>query len=164
MADVRIRWRGVARAAAIVVVGLIALRLLPALLRAPEPPPLGADVGLPKAKPATSEPVRAVVKPEAEPEQPAAAQAQKRRNPQPTRRKVRVVADGPASTAKIGSQETRRRRPRTNRRQAAKPTPAAGVPEYVPPPPTEPTPAPLPEVAPTDPSAPGDGSEEFAPH
>ena len=49
---VRIRWRGVARVAAIVVVALLALRLLPGLLRAPEPPPLGADVGLPKAKPA----------------------------------------------------------------------------------------------------------------
>ena len=51
MAGVRIRWRGVARVAAVVLVALIALRLLPGLLRAPEPPPLGADVGLPRATP-----------------------------------------------------------------------------------------------------------------
>jgi hypothetical protein len=44
MAGVRIRWRGVARAAAVVVVVLLGARLVPELLRAPEPPPLGADV------------------------------------------------------------------------------------------------------------------------
>jgi hypothetical protein len=177
MAGVRIRWRGVARAAAIVVVGLIALRLLPGLLRAPEPPPLAADVGLPRAKPAASEsePVRAVVK--REPEQPRRRPKRQRRKskPRPTKpkRMVRTVADEPASKAVIGTRRTRRRHPHRKARRhqqqaAAPPAPVesapAAVPEYVPPPPSEPAQVPLPEPPPTPPAAPGDGSEEFAPH
>jgi hypothetical protein len=166
MAGVRIRWRGVARAAAIVVVGLIALRLAPSLLRAPEPPPLGRDVGLPKAKPA-SKPVRVVRKP---------------------RPKVhrRDVPDAPAAKATIGTRTRHRRKfhqqhpnpsPRAHERVAKmKPSPAPEpapepvesapppAPEYVPPPPPEPVPAPIPKPTPAPASVPGDGSQEFAPH
>jgi hypothetical protein len=149
MAGVRIRWRGVARVAAIVAVGLIALRLLPGLLRAPEPPPLGADVGLPQV-----EPVRA----EAEPRTPI----RHRRKPRPGP-KLEVVPDQPASKAKIGTKPKRRRPPHRHHDKKPEPAPPA-VPEYVPPPAPEPAPAPLPEPAPAPPSAPGDGSEEFAPH
>jgi hypothetical protein len=162
MAGVRIRWRGVARAAAIVVVGLIALRLLPGLLRAPEPPPLGADVGLPQAKP-----VRAAAK--REPKPPRQRPKRHRQKPKP-RQKVRVVPDRPASKAVIGTEPKRRRPPNRHHGKTPRPRPAPvesappAVPEYVPPPPPEPTPAPVPEPAPTPPPAPGDGSEEFAPH
>jgi hypothetical protein len=153
MAGVRIRWRGVARVAAIVVVGLIALRLLPGLLRAPEPPPLGADVGLPQAKP-----VRVVAK--REPRQ-RPKRHRRKSKPRPTkpRPKVRVVPDRPAAKAVIGARK-RHRRPPPPPAESAPPA----VPEYVPPPPPEPPPAPVPEPAPTPPPAPGDGSEEFAPH
>jgi DNA polymerase III subunit gamma/tau len=162
MGGVRIRWRGVARAAAIVVVGLIVLRLLPELLRAPQPPPLGADVGLPQARPARVVAKREPKRPQRKPQPPRGP----KRHPheRQARRKVQAVPDPPASNAVIGT----RRRHRPDRR---KPSPAAPVestpspvPEYVPPPTPEPLPTPLPEPAPTPPSAPGDGSEEFAPH
>jgi hypothetical protein len=172
MAGVRIRWSGVARVAAVVVVGLIALRLLPGLLRAPEPPPLAADVGLPKAEPVKSEPVRAIM---------PAPTERRRRKPKPRREvpaladpKVRIAADEPASTARIGTGERRHRRPhrqapahhakavRVSRERVE--STAATVPEYVPPAPPEPAPEVLPAPPPRTDSTPGDGSEEFAPH
>ena len=179
----RIRWRRVARVAAIIVVGLIALRVVPGLLRAPEPPPLGADVGLPKAKTAPAEPVRAVTKEPARRRGKAApsrdVRKSRRKQPAP------VVTDAPAATAVIGSrQRNRDRRPRgrpphRRRRGDSAPAPPESpaeaasapvesspppAPEYVPPPVAEPSPAPVPEPAPEPPSTPGDGSEEFAPH
>jgi hypothetical protein len=164
MAGVRIRWRGVARVAALVVVGLVVLRLLPGLLRAPEPPPLAADVGLPQAKP-----VRVVEQPRP---------PHRRRIPERPRPDPRPVPDGPAATAVIGTRHKRRIRRTAGHhslRQGAVeskpvPEPKATVesippplPERVPPPP-EPVAEPLPEPAPAPPTTPGDGSEEFAPH
>ncbi len=161
----RIRWRGVGRAAAIVVVALIGMRLLPDLLRAPEPPPLGADVGLPKAKPAAAS--RPVVPEPTKPGAPAPKHPSKRR-PTPV-----AVPDAPASTARIG---TRTRRPKHRRRvphrvkekrsPPPEPTPESTpppAPEYVPPPAAEAAPEPVPEPPPDPPSTPGDGSQEFAP-
>src|SRR3954451_10335951 len=61
MRRVRVRWTSAAKAAAIAVAALVALQALPALLKPPEPPPLAADVGLPKVVPqeqAPQEPVR----------------------------------------------------------------------------------------------------------
>ena len=49
MGAVRIRWRSAARVLAVAGGCLLALRVLPGLLEAPEPPPLGDDVGLPRA-------------------------------------------------------------------------------------------------------------------
>ncbi|MFT3864744.1 MAG: hypothetical protein QM729_10770 [Solirubrobacterales bacterium] len=147
----RIRWRGVARVAAVVVVALVGVRLLPGLLQAPEPPPLGADVGLPKAKPAV-----VAKKPKARP-----------------RPKTRKVADAPASTARIGARTRRRpssRRRGSARRRISKRTPeqeepgTTPVPEHVAPAVPEAAPEPLPEAPPAPPSEPGDGSQEFAPH
>lgn len=140
MASVRIRWRGVARVAAIVLVGLIALRLLPGLLRTPEPPPLAADVGLPQAKPVT------------------AARRHARRS------RTRPARDAPASVAVIGTHHKHRvekpvKPPPPPPDSVAESTPPP-VPEYVPPPSPEASPEP-PQDAPT---TPGDGSEEFAPH
>src|ERR1700760_1821418 len=140
MRGVRIRWRGVARVAAIVLVAMLGVRLLPGLLRAPEPPPLGADVGLPKAKP-----VRVARKPE--------------RTPHPPK----SIPDAPAATAKIGTRIRHRPKPRPPKpKSKPKPSPP---PEPTPPPAPEyvPTPAPqaIPQPVPEPPSTPGDGSQEF---
>jgi len=155
MAGVRIRWGGVARVAAIVVVALLGVRLLPDLLRAPEPPPLRADVGLPKA---VAQPV--VERPRTKPK------------PRPEA-KTRKVSDTPASTAMIESHTRRKPEPpprRHHRHPAPKTTPeqeeaaSPPAPECAPPPAPEAAPEPLPEPPPEPSSAPGDGSEEFAPH
>ncbi|MBS1887371.1 MAG: hypothetical protein JSU06_09300 [Actinobacteria bacterium] len=151
MDGVRIRWRGVARAAAIVAVAAVALRLLPGLVRAPEPPPLGADVGLPRTV------RREAVQVERVPAPVTAKRAPRPRREKPKARRRAVVQDAPAATATIGSR-ARRRRPK------AVESPPPRVPEYVPPPPPEPPPTPLPEPPPAPPSVPGDGSEEFTPH
>jgi len=149
----------VARVAAIVLVALIALRLLPALLHAPEPPPVPANVGLPKGKPSAARPTR--TKP-----------------PRPHRRPLH---DAPAATAKIGTgtRHHRKRPPRSHparpHRSPRPPPTSEGVeptsppatelsPPPAPEPVPEPVPAPLPEPPPAPPSVPGDGSQEFAPH
>jgi hypothetical protein len=138
----------VAKVAAAAAVGLIVISLLPGLLRAPEPPPLGADVGLPKATPTAPAP-----------------------HPRPPqRRRRKVVADAPASTAVIGTRTRHPRRHRppspTVRKPAARrrePSPET-VPEYAPPPAPEPAPEPVYEPPPSPPTTPDDGSQEFAPH
>jgi hypothetical protein len=163
MAGVRIRWRGVARVAAIVVVGLVVLRLLPGLLRAPEPPPLAADVGLPKA--VEPEPVEV----EPTPVEPAAKRRPRRHRERPHQKaRPRVAPDAPASTAVIGTHHRHRKaqkstRPRPHQGIALE-SPAPPAPEYVAEPPPEPTLEPPPAVVPAPPPPPGDGSEEFAPH
>jgi hypothetical protein len=167
---VRIRWRGVARVAAIFVVGLIALSVVPRLLRAPGPPPLGRDVGLPKA--AVGRPVRVIREPS-----PPRRRKPRRRNK--SRARHHAVPDAPAATAKIGTRTRRHHARRSHRSSSASepthfPGPEPGpepvesapppAPEYVAPAPPEPAPTPLPEPPPTPESVPGDGSEEFAPH
>ncbi|MBS1845057.1 MAG: hypothetical protein JST53_11625 [Actinobacteria bacterium] len=172
----RIRWRGVARVAAIAVVGLVALRLVPALLHAPEPPPIPANVGLPRAKPAAREPEP----PLRVPKPPV--------RPKPTKPHRHPVPDEPAARAKIGTRTRQHRRHRTRDRSEPRtarhhrltppkpvdssPNPVEPAPppapEYVPPPAAEPepeaVPTPLPEAPPAPRSVPGDGSQEFAPH
>jgi hypothetical protein len=165
MAGVRIRWRGVARVAAILVVGLVALRLLPGFLQAPEPPPLAADVGLPKATPVTEVPRGGAAEPEADvPRRRAVAHPREgRRRSRPQKSHPRPVRDAPASSAVIGSNREHRVRkvakppPRSEPKPESTPPP---VPEYVPPL----IPEPIPEPASAPSSAPGDGSQEFAPH
>lgn len=153
MGGIRIRWRGVARAAAIVLVALIAVRLLPGFLRAPEPPPLGADVGLPKAAPVTD-----VARPRG-----GAAKRPRRHRSHKSHR--RSVPDALASTAVIGSKRRHRvaPKPRPDPEKVVESAPSP-PPEYVPPPAPEPVPEPLPEPPPAPRSTPDDGSEEFAPH
>jgi hypothetical protein len=166
VAGVRIRWRGVARAAAIIVVGLVVLRAVPSLLRTPEPPPVPANVGLPKAMPAGG-PVRAV----------RAGPRKARPRPGAKEPRRRSVPDAPAATARVGTESRRHRtpdhgpRPARDRRSApSKPTlepieyTPPPAPEHVPPPAPEPIPTPLPEPPSAPESVPGDGSQEFAPH
>lgn len=152
MAGIRIRWRGVARVAAIVLVAVIGLRLLPGLLRAPEPPPLGADVGLPQAAP--------------EPEEPRPV---KHRRSRSQKSRLRPVPDAPAAEAVIGIRRRHRIAKRAREHPARRqPDNAESLPppspEYVPPPAPEPIAEPLPEPPPAPRFTPGDGSEEFAPH
>ena len=157
MAGVRIRWRGVARVAAILVVGLVAVRLLPGFLRAPEPPPLAADVGLPKATPVTEVPERPAA------DRPATRPPKQRRRSHPRKSRARPAQDAPASKAVIGSKRRHRvgrvAKPPSRPEPAPEPSPPP-VPEYVPPAASEP----LPEPPPAPSSTPGDGSQEFAPH
>jgi hypothetical protein len=146
MGGIRIRWRGVGKVAAIAVAAVVGLSLLPGLLRAPEPPPLGADVGLPQVTPTPEEPVRPATRP--------------RKHRQKSR--PRPVPDAPASKAIIGSRHRHRimkKRHVSHHESTAEPTP-----EYVPSPAPEPIAEPLPAPPPAPRSTPGDGSEEFAPH
>jgi hypothetical protein len=153
MAEVRIRWRGVAKVAAIALVGLLGVRLLPTFLRAPEPPPLSADVGLPKAAPVTDVP------------RPAADPRKRRQRPHRRRSRPRKVRDAPAAKAVIGSKRRHRvaAEPARDAKSATEPTPPP-APRYVPPSVPEAIPELPPEPSAPLPSTPGDGSQEFAPH
>jgi hypothetical protein len=136
MGRVRVRWSTVAKVVLGAIIALLALQLLPALLKPPEPPPLAADVGLPKVV------VEPVVKP-------VPAAAPKRHVPlrlqrEPRRRK-RLPAPSPA--------------PVGNPKPAPNPLPPAPAPMPVPAPSPVPAPAPVPEPPPP----PDDGSVEFAP-
>ncbi|HEX4304609.1 MAG TPA: hypothetical protein VHZ54_01100 [Solirubrobacterales bacterium] len=163
----RIRWRGVARVAAIVAVGLIALSFVPSLLRGPEPPPLGRDVGLPSAKPAASRSVHVM-------HEPSPRRRGKPRHRKKSRVHHRAVPDAPAAAARIGTRTHRRREHRSAPPKSSpdltepapepvEPAPPA-APEYVPPAAPEPAPTPVPEPPSEPRSVPGDGSQEFAPH
>jgi hypothetical protein len=171
MAGLRIRWRGVARVAAILVVGLLVLRLLPGFLRAPEPPPLAADVGLPQVKPVTEPPRGGAAQPMTDVSgrravgraRAAVRPRKQRRRSRSQKSRPRPVRDAPASRAVIGSK--RKHRVRTVAKPPSRPGPKPEstpppVPEYIPPV----APEPLPEPSPATSSTPGDGSQEFAPH
>jgi len=154
----RVRWRAVAKGAAIALGGLLAVQLAPKLLKPPEPPPVPADVGLPHVavKPAQPRPgLGRVVSGGGVPRraEPSEGKAPKRRAHRPfARRRSQPKRDSP----------TRRQDPPA-RRPAPEPSPASpsvSVPAPVP----EPTPAPAPAPAPPAPAVPDDGSIEFAPH
>src|SRR4051794_6230582 len=50
MGNLRVRWPAVARRLGAGLAVLLALQTLPSLLRPPSPPPLAADVGLPRPR------------------------------------------------------------------------------------------------------------------
>jgi hypothetical protein len=165
MGDVRIRWRGVAKVAAIALVGLLAVRLLPSLLRAPEPPPVAADVGLPKATPVTDVPRPAGTTRATDVPRPARHPRKRRRPSRQRRSRPHKVRDAPAAKAVIGSKRRHRvaARPAHDLQKVTESTPPP-APRYVPPPIPEAAPERLPEPSPAPRSTPGDGSQEFAPH
>jgi hypothetical protein len=169
MGGIRIRWRGVAKVAAIAFVGLLAVRLAPGFLRAPEPPPLAADVGLPKAAPVTDVPREGATQPVTDGQgrrtesRPATGPRKRRRRSHPPKSRPHPVRDAPASEAVIGSRHRHRVAAKPDREKAAESTPPP-APEYVPPVLPEAAPEPLPEPSPPPPATPGDGSQEFAPH
>jgi hypothetical protein len=151
MGGVRVRWRSVGKVAALAAGGLIALQALPGLLRAPEPPPLAADVGLPRPLPGE---VREEIDLRAGPADPARGGAVIRERVGP----ARVVRRSPPKA-----------RPVLRPEPASISTPPPAPPSApAPAPAASPAPPPQPEaVSPAPPPAappPSDGSVEFAPH
>lgn len=155
MGGIRIRWKSLAKVAAALVAAAVALQLLPGLLKAPEPPPLGADVGLPRVAD-RGEGLR------------VERRAERRRAP-----RSRANGRGDIAHAVIGTR-THRRPARRQRHAHPTPKPPASPPRFhpepasastpAPEPPTPeppPPPSPPPTPAPTQPAS--DGSMEFAP-
>jgi len=130
--------------AAIAIVVLLALQALPGLMRPPAPPPLDADVGLPRATPHDAEPELHQILAPKQPKLDA------------VRRRGQSVS---AATAVISSKP---RRPRRKHRQP----PSVALPAPEPPPAPAPTYSPPAALTPPPPAPTpaGDGSEEFAPH
>jgi len=126
---------------------LFALQALPHLLRPPEPPPLAADVGLPRvisaAEPSGSGPHR-----------PPLPEPRIKRSP---------VRSGVGPAEVVIASEPRPKRHRRPRAVAVPAPPAPPVAATAEPPPA-PTPVPPPPPAPGPSAPPSDGSEEFAPH
>jgi hypothetical protein len=152
MSGIRVRWRALGKGAAVAAVGLIALQLLPGLLRPPEAPPLASDVGLPRPDPLDANQVSRL----------AGRQVDSHREGEGGRGRLgraRVAARPMRPSPRV-------RAPARPPRPAPPPLPgAAPVPAVAPAPPAPP-PAPEPPVAaaPAPPPPPGDGSLEFAPH
>ncbi len=164
MGGVRIRWKVLGKVAMVGVAGLVALQLLPPLLKPPEPPPLAADVGLPPigvrpgSEPAPGEARQVGTDP------PGALRPRERRLAAPRSLKM---------PGKPTQPRRRERRPRHKPRDQQRPTSPAPVPAPVvrapgpspapsPEPAASPAPTPAPEPAPAP--APEDGSLEFTPH
>lgn len=106
---------------AIAVAGLALLQVLPGLLRAPEPPPLAADVGLPRVK---------------------VAPAAKPTPPHRHRRKRLLPALAPGVISSAPRRQRVARPPRTPPPPVPAEPPPAPPPEAPPPPPSEPLPPP----------------------
>ena len=151
MTGLRIRWSIAGRVVLIAVIGLLAL----SLLRPPAPPPVPADVGLPKV--AVTQPQREAVRPQAM-----------------TDPNLGRVVSGGDDRLRAEASEGRARAHSPNRpsaRRSAQPKPSASTRRQDPPatapvplPEPPPPPVPPPEPPPKPPSPPDDGSMEFAPH
>jgi hypothetical protein len=142
MGAVRVRWSTLAKWVGAGLAALLAAQALPPLLRPPAPPPLAADVGLPR--------VRA-----AEPATPAALAAR--------------VSPARALPARHRPDRHGRRRPTGRERRTEPEAHAVGEDQVIIAPAVEPaTPPPPPAVTPAPPPAPppppADGSVEFMPH
>jgi hypothetical protein len=126
------------KGAVLAVGALLALQVLPSLLKAPQAPPLAPDVGLPREAVATR------------------ASAQRPRVRAPLRQPRRPEAP---PTVKDMAQAVR------TKQEATPPPVPPPSPPPVPPAPPEPTPVPPPAPPPPEPAPPAnDGSVEFAPH
>src|SRR6476659_744087 len=142
----RVRWELVAKGAAVVVAGLVALQLVPALLKPPAPEPLPADVGLSRVAASPLE------LPERRPQRPlgrVVSGGGVSRRAEPSEGEAHP-AEGSRPSARRRSQPKRGTPTRRQDPPAEAPAPDA--------PPTEPAPEPPP------PAPPDDGSMEFAPH
>src|SRR6188472_652488 len=144
--SLRIRW---SQAGAVILVGalvLLALRVAPSLLRAPEPPPVPADVGLPRIEAAPVKPIE-ITQPKRVPPHPEHVHRRRKRkhhaHHQPKQKnKERLVPTPPPV-------------PPPTPEAPEEPASSAPPPEASPPSVATPTPEPAP---------PDDGSSEFAPH
>jgi hypothetical protein len=180
MGGVRIRWRGLGKVVLVLVGGLLALQVLPSLLKPPAPPPIAADVGLPQVE---------VQQPEEGSPQPSDSSrpfSTRHPEPRPIERRHHPKAGRRGQLSVKVSSKPRRKRHRPHRElpesrssapaSAGAPAHPAGSPPVPSPPPapepSSPPPTPLPAPAPSpippppsEPSPPAnDGSEEFAPH
>jgi hypothetical protein len=163
----RIRWLAAAKGAAVAIGGLLALAALHAVLK-PVPPPLPADVGLPRAAD-PSWPPTVVRRPPAA-ASPGRKGARKPREPQPQ-------ASGWRALRRIANERGSTRGPRAPGRSGRRPegrpqiSPSRQEPSVPRPPPVPtPDPAPSPDAPPlppppatASPEPPNDGSIEFAP-
>lgn len=162
MVKLRVRWQSAVRLGALVASGCLALAAGPALFRAPDPPPLARDIGLPRVVRAPDErsgaPPFAFNDAIASPPIPGRQPRSRHHDPgthrhgRPTRK---PAADAAADGTPPGSPAPKVSAPPL----PPTPTPA---PTYIPATP-QPPPAASPAPAPAPPPA-GDGSEEFAPH
>jgi hypothetical protein len=151
----RIRWSSLGRPIAAALAMIVAIALLPGLLAAPEPPPLPADIGLPRGSAAVNLDAsrRPLLRSAPDPGRPRVdrrpGERLGRRAPERDRDRPEPPPDTPAPAA----------------RAAGAPAPAAPpapVPEPIPPPPPQPAvslpppPPPAPVAAPTAAPAPED--------
>lgn len=169
MRGVRIQWRAAGKGGAAILVAVLALVTGPKLLEAPAPPPLAADVGLPRRRPAATLPIAPVAGPAVGPgravtvggvrrRSAAAARGGERRNGRPTSRPRKMAGRRPRPTGAAQAQPAPLPPPPVEIEAAPEPAPAATSPATV---------APQPRRGPPEPAASArydDGSVEFAPH
>jgi len=153
----------VAKVAGLALAGLVAVAVVPGMLRAPEPPPLGRDVGLPRAGDGAFR-TRAMQK--APKQRGRGHERPPRRHHERARRRHRP-ANRRSNGAFLSPGEKKAPKPERRRPARVEPTPEpAPAPEPAPPPSPEPVaspPPPTPSPPPPGPQ-PEDGSAEFAPH
>jgi hypothetical protein len=164
---VRIRWSQALLALFAAVGILLALRAAPSLLTPPAPPPLPADVGLPRGEASARGLAGAVDASRAEP---GSGRRIVRDRPRLGRvvsgggdRRRAEAAEGRASKRQAqgpGARSSAQHKPTTPTRRQDPPA-TTPVPSPVPPPESVPIPAPEPVPVPAPPN---DGSMEFAPH
>lgn len=155
MGNLRVRWQSAARALAALAAAGLAITLAPGLLKTPEPPPIAADVGLPRVIERTGSSPRPP-----EPRAPRVGLGRAKALPARRHRHHRPK-DAGAAIPKPPSVPQKSPLP-----QKLPPGDGPTPPAYVPTPSPTPVPAPPPVPAPTPQTAPAptDGSEEFAPH
>src|ERR1700679_494078 len=144
MSGVRIRWMTLGKGMALAGVGLLALQVVPSLLKPPAAPPWAGDVGLPRVK---VERTAVETAPKAAPSKPV----QVKPRPRPHLAKA---PDHPGLRGGIASSKPKpahRIRKKTKSRQAGTPDPSPASPA---PPPPSPPPVPSPPPTPEPPPAP----------
>jgi len=168
----RIRWVTLGKGMALAGVGLLALQVVPSLLRPPKPPPLAGDVGLPRVK---VEPADVEAPPKAETPSPTMPKPRRHRH-LPKSKNHPGLRGGTASSKPTPRRHLRKKKKPKPKQMAAPerspaapaPPPPSSPPASSPPPTLEPSPAPPPASSPPPPPEPApsanDGSVEFAPH
>src|ERR1044072_4332135 len=166
----RVRWGAAVKGAALIVAALLALQALPGLLKPPDPPPLPADVGLPRGGGST--PARCVRCLPGQERQKGERAPRKRdsggwrrggvhspvwrlRRERSHNSHRKVPLPGAARKAGEGAPPRRQDPPAATPPAESDPSPTPALPPEAAAPPLEPAPPP---------PAPDDGSMEFAPH
>ncbi|MGA7397518.1 MAG: hypothetical protein WBW62_08740 [Solirubrobacterales bacterium] len=169
MKDLRIDREQAIKVAAIVGLLILAISILPGLLRAPEPPDLPPDVGFRPSEVVSQPSPHGVAKPDfvVPSDKPKAPTDRGRTTPGSSHRETKEKQPRNAPDRRQSNHKAVSRAP--NQPIEAPevpdpvPAPAPAMPAPAPPPPTLPV-APSPPPPDPEPALPGDGSEEFAPH